>query len=382
MAYTIVIEERNNIKKIAICEDGELSEFLLYDQSKVKEGDIYLGKINKKISSANGKASYFVNVGAGDVFINAFERELEDLEAHEGQDIVLQIAQEAHSEKSPRGVRFLQLAGENVVLCPYGESVNVSSKIADEEKRKKLLDLVNSEDSNVGWIVRTHAETASDDEIISEMQLLKKRFNDIITKAKSIKAPAILWSNDFNVVDIVNRKGEDLQKIVVNSHLMENELGKDYPIEYNANPFEEYGIGEQTSQALQKCVKLRNGGRIFIEETKALVAIDVDSGGASAQGGIGKLNNEAAAEIAKQIVLRNLSGKIVIDFAGFSEPKFLNEAIAILERNLKKDASKSRVLGVTKAGSVEILRGRRHPSLRELLTVPCASCQGTGRIEK
>lgn len=384
MLDMIVEENHDNIKMIAGLYKGILRELVVYDAANANEGDIYLGKIVKKIATANGKAGYFVTVGKGDVFINAQEHELEDLNAHEGQDVVLQIAQEARAEKNARGVRFLQLAGENAVFCPYGSGVNISNKIEDEEKRQRLFDMVveNSTDGEGGWIVRTHALESDDKAIIAEMTDLRNRFQAIMAKAKTEKAPAVLFMQDNGLADMIYRNESTLTKIIVNNHKLENELEKTGIVEYNANGFEEYGIDEQIGEALEKEVKLKCGGRIFIEETKALTAIDVDSGGCSVQGGISRLNSEAANEIVRQIILRNLAGKIVIDFAGFTEFKFLKDYLDILEHGLRDDVAKSRVLGVSKAGNVEILRSRRRPSLSNIFMDECPTCQGLGRVEK
>ena len=154
------------------------------------------------------------------------------------------------------------------------------------------------------------------------------------------------------------------------------------PVEYSTKPFEEYGIEEALQNALEKCVKLPSGGRIFIEETKAFVAIDVDSGEGTTQGNFGLLNQEAAKEIANQIMLRNLSGKIIVDFAGLTEFKFLKNILDVLRAELASDSVKTQVLGVSYAGNVEIIRQRKHPTLRDIFTEECASCQGTGRVEK
>ena len=111
------------------------------------------------------------------------------------------------------------------------------------------------------------------------------------------------------------------------------------------------------------------------------MAIDVDSGGKRSVGDIDSLNIEAAKEIARQIRLRNLSGKIIIDFAGSSEYRFMKKVLEVLEEELADDICHSRVLGLSRAGNVEILRQRRRPSLRDLYTVECQTCSGTGRVE-
>ena len=149
-----------------------------------------------------------------------------------------------------------------------------------------------------------------------------------------------------------------------------------------AEPFAEYGLEEAISEALQKTVRLKSGGRIHIEETRACVAIDVDSGDDKSNGSITRLNSEAAVEIARQIRLRNLSGKIIVDFAGSSEYKFLKPVIEELENALAEDPHRAKVLGLSRGGNVEIQRVRRRPTLSDVLTTECETCQGTGRVAK
>ena len=135
-------------------------------------------------------------------------------------------------------------------------------------------------------------------------------------------------------------------------------------------------------EATEKYVRLPSGGRICIEEARACVAIDVDSGEDRSNGSISHLNIEAAKEIAKQIRLRNLAGKIIIDFAGSSEYRFIKPVLEVLNEELKKDSVKSSVLGLSRAGNVEIVRVRRRPSLSDIFTTECECCQGTGRVSK
>lgn len=383
MLDEIIAEYKNNVKKIAGFKNGVLSEYVVQDETKPNEGNIYLGKITKKIQTANGKEGYFVNIGAGrDAFINAQEKELEDLEAHEGLDVIVQVSQEQRAEKGARMVRFLHMAGTDLVYCPYGSEIEISNKITDEEKREEIYNLVAENSEYGGWIIRTHAAEARKEAILSEIESLQKDFDELIAQAKKAKAPCLLMAKDNILHEIINRNQKTLKRVVVDNHLLEQELKDLVEVEYDAAAFETAGIEDLLPEALLKTVKLKCGGRIFIEETKAFVAIDVDSGEGTAQGSLGRVNQEAAEEIARQIVLRNLSGKIIIDFAGIAEFKFLKNAIDILQKCLADDYAKAKVLGLSRAGNVEILRMRRKPSLSDLLTEECPSCFGTGRVEK
>lgn len=383
MLDELLVEEKNGVKRLAGFQNGKLCEFVILDEAKANEGNIYLGKICKKIQTANGKEGYFINIGGNrDAFINAEEKELEDLKAHEGQDVVVQVVQEQRAEKGARMARFLHLAGVNLVYCPYGDEIEISAKISDEDKREELYHLMLENCEEGGWIVRTHAAEEKNDDIIKEMQDLKTLFLQILAKAKSSKAPCLLLAKDNILQEVISRNLQSLQRIVVNNHLVKESLGASLPVDYAVAPFEEAGVDEMLNEALQKSVRLKCGGRIIIEETRACTAIDVDSGEGTAQGGLGRLNQEAAYEIARQIILRNLSGKIIIDFAGISEFKFLKNAIDILEDQLADDFARARVLGLSRGGNVEILRMRRRPSLNDLLTMECPTCLGTGRVEK
>ncbi len=383
MIDKIVVEEKGSVKKIAGLCNGKLAELVVSDKNNAGEGDIFVGKIVKKIKTANNHEGYFVNIGdEKEAFINASERELEDLHANEGQDIIVQVVQEKRAEKGAKLSRFLQLVGQYVVFCPYGCEIQISSKITDEEKREKLFDWASDNLAEGGWIVRTEAADVDFDKILGESKVLESAFADVINKAKSAKAPEKLFCRDNALTEMINRNISFLQTVVVNSHLLEDELKEKVNVEYDAKAFANAGIDEMIGEALAKVVKLKCGGRVIIEETKAFVAIDVDSGDGCLQGNVGLLNKEAAEEIARQIVLRNLSGKIVIDFAGITDFKYLRNIIDTLNNGLADDPMKATVLGLTRAGNVEIIRSRRRPTLADLFTEECASCRGTGRVEK
>lgn len=383
MIDKILVEQKNNVKKIACLDNEELVEFFVVDENKASEGNIYLGKISKKIVTANNKTAYFVNIGdSREAFINAEEKNLEDLEALEGQDVVVQVSQEQRAEKGARLVRFLRLAGIYLVYDPYGEEINISNKIEDNEIREDLFGFVSQNIKSGGFTIRTSAKNAKKEDILEEMRFLEDLFCSIVDKAKSTKAPCLLYVKDNVIEEIISRQHIDLQKIVVNSHVLEDEFSKIANVEYDKDVFKNNGIEEKICEVLQKEVRLKCGGRINIEETKAFVSIDVDSGEGYTQGGFNRLNNEAAVEIAKQIILRNLSGKIIIDFAGVSDYKFLKNSIEILKKELDNDVCKARVLGLSRAGNVEILRNRRRPSLQDLFSEECPTCKGTGRVER
>lgn len=384
MSVKLIFEQNNQNCRLAILNNGELAEVEFFDESRAHEGNIYLGRIVKKIELANGKTGYFLDIGdKRDAFINSEEPELEDLAAAEGQSVVVQVCQERRAEKGAKLTRALQFVGENLVYCPYRMDVEVSSKIDDKMRIDALAALVGENmTGQEGWIIRTSAAEAADEDILSEMETLRCRFDDVLEMTKQVKSPALLRERNNCLEDAYLRNRKYLEKIVLNNHNLEAKYKDKAEVEYCASPFEEYGIDEAIEEALQKEVRLKNGGRITIEETRACVAIDVDSGEDNGKGNLGRLNIEAAFEIAKQIRLRNLSGKIIVDFAGTSDYKYLKNAIDVLEQEMRKDYIKSTVFGLSRGGNVEIVRVRRRPTLRNVMTEECPTCRGTGCVEK
>ena len=383
-ADMIVYENKNQVIRVAGLNNGVLETLEIADLNKAAEGNIYLGRITKKVELANGKTGYFVNIGdIREAFINAEEYGRDDLNANEGQEVVVQVAQEQRAEKGAKLVRSLQFVGRNLVYCPYRMNIEVSSKIADKLRADELkTQVLENMTGQEGWIVRTSAVYADKQTLAEEMEALRAQFDGVRQKAKTAKAPLLLMERNNLLAEAINHNQETLRKVVVNDHNLEKILADDFEVEYNASPFAEQGLEDAILEALQKEVRLKNGGRITIEETRACTAIDVDSGEDDGQGSIGRLNIEAAEEIVRQIRLRNLSGKIVIDFAGVSEYRYLKNAIEVLEDRLSRDYIRASVYGLSRAGLVEISRMRRRPSLQDVLTAQCRSCCGTGRVEK
>ena len=185
MLEEIVYQEKNGLKQVAGLCGGELREFAVQDDAKANEGNIYLGRITKKIQTVNGKEGYFVNIGmVREAFINAEESGLEDLKAHEGQDIVVQVVQEQRAEKGARLGRFLNFAGVYLVYRPYGDEIEISSKIEDEDKRESLYQLIAVHTEEGGFVVRTQAAEASKEDILNEKKALEDKFEAVLARAK------------------------------------------------------------------------------------------------------------------------------------------------------------------------------------------------------
>lgn len=384
-ARKIVYDKNENATGLAIYDDKALMEIDIFDAKRALEGSIFLARIDKKIKLANDRFGFLVDIGEGrEAFLNSFEPALKEANMSEGQSVVVQVAQEKHAEKGAKVVRNIQLAGTYVVFCPFKYEIDVSNKIDDIEKAEKLKEAVkNHAQANEGWVLRTLSVEATENQILDEMDSLRATYENIRKKARSENAPAKLYAKENPLFEYVRRYRDSLTEVVVDTPNLAKEVSEIFSgtITVQKDGFEAFGVDDEIVDALNKTVKLKNGGALKIEETSACVAIDVDSSGVNAGGAIESLNIEAAKEIARQIRLRNLAGKIVIDFAGSSEYRFMKRVMEILEEELADDASHSRILGLSRAGNVEILRQRRRPTLRDLYTIECPTCQGSGRVE-
>ncbi|MBQ8750721.1 MAG: ribonuclease E/G [Alphaproteobacteria bacterium] len=385
-ADTIIYEKSGIDACLAVLNEGKLTEFELFNETGTQEGNVYLGRIIKKIDLAEGKFGFMVNIGdEKEAFMNSQEKGLLEVNMTEGQCVVVQVSKTGHSEKGAKLVRAIQIPGTYLVYRPFGSYVDVSLKINNEEKVKELQDAVlkNVGQNQEGWVVRTAAENVDINVVIEEMQLLREIYENIRVKARSATAPAILYAKENPLFDLIRRYKDSLTKVIVNDHNLESKVSSIFNGEviYSKDPSEEYGVQDMLQLAMQKTITLPNGGQIHIEETKALVAIDVDTKGLVARGDTDSFNKEAAIEIARQIILRNLSGKIMIDFAGSNEYRFMRSVIDTLEEALAGDYHGARVLGLSKAGNVEILRRRIGKTLLEQFSVECPTCRGTGRVE-
>ena len=384
-AEKIVYDHNDASFGLAVFDESGLMEIDIYTEKRAVEGNVYLGRIVKKINLANDKYGFMVNIGDGcEAFLNSYEPALKEANMSEGQSVVVQVAQEKRAEKGAKVVRNVQLVGKYLVYCPFKYDVEFSRKIEDVEKAEKYRKLVKDKCvGQEGWILRTLSVDAEEADVVAEMTELRDTYENIRKKARTSAAPALLYEKESPLFEYIRRYKDTLKEVVVDTPKMQAEVEAmfDGVVTLQKEGFEEYGVEDAIVEALNRTVKLKHGGELHIEETRACVAIDVDSAGVHNVGDIDALNLEAAREIARQIRLRNLAGKIVIDFAGSSEYRFMKSVIDVLEEELADDASHSRVLGLSRGGNIEILRQRRRPTLRDLYTVECPTCSGTGRVE-
>jgi len=319
-----------------------------------------------------------------------------------GQDVVVQIAKEPLGKKGARITSHVALPGRFLVYMPTIDHIGVSRKIASAENRSRLRRLVGEARGSYpgGFIVRTAAGGATDDEIRTDIEFLGKTWNEIKQKNDERKAPALLH-RDLNLVERILRDyvSDDFTGIWIDS---EEEFGKVVEFVSRFQPklvnkvklytkeqpiFEEFGIQHELDKALRAKVWLKSGGYIVINHTEALVAIDVNTGKFVGKGStrledtIVKTNLEAVKEIVRQIRLRDLGGIIVVDFIDMEERRNREKVLSALQLALEQDKAPSKALSFNEFGLVCITRKRTKQALERVLCQPCPYCTGSGMVK-
>jgi Rne/Rng family ribonuclease len=319
----------------------------------------------------------------------------------QGQEILVQIAKEPIAKKGARITSHIALPGRFLVFMPTVNHVGVSRKIWSEEERQRLKRILISErgEASGGFIVRTAAENASEDELRADLRFLISLWNEIKQRAESAKAPALIY-HDLNLVERILRdqvsesfstiwvdSESDYERIVRFLNRFQPSLVRRVKLYTKETPlFEQFGVQDEISKALKSKVWLKSGGSIVINQTEALVAIDINTGKyvgktARLEDTILKTNLDAIPEIVRQIRLRDLGGIIVIDFIDMDERKNRHKVMQALEEELKNDRAPSKVLQFNDFGLVAITRKRVKQSLERTLSVQCTVCAGTGMVK-
>jgi len=319
----------------------------------------------------------------------------------QGQEILVQIAKEPIAKKGARITSHIALPGRFLVFMPTVNHVGVSRKISSDEERQRLKRILVSEKGAVsgGFIVRTAADGASEDDLRADIRFLISLWTEIKQRSDTAKAPALIY-HDLNLVERILRDqvSDNFSTIWVDTEVeyerivrflerFQPSLVRRVKLYTKETPlFEQFGIQDEITKALKSKVWLKSGGSIVINQTEALVAIDINTGKyvgktARLEDTILKTNLDAIPEIVRQIRLRDLGGIIVIDFIDMDERKNRNKVMQALEDELKSDRAPSKVLQFNDFGLVAITRKRVKQSLERTLSIQCSICAGTGMVK-
>jgi ribonuclease G len=319
----------------------------------------------------------------------------------EGQEVLIQIAKEPIGKKGARITSHIALPGRFLVYMPTVNHVGVSRKIASDEERQRLKRIVTSERENGlgGFIVRTAAVNIKEEDLRADIRFLKHLWAEIKTRTENSKSPALIY-HDLNLVERVLRDQvnadfsqiwvdteDEYERVVRFANRFQPSLVRRIKLYTKDTPlYEQFGIQEEINRSLKSKVWLKSGGHIVINQTEALVAIDVNTGKfvgktQRLEDTIVKVNVDAIKEIVRQVRLRDLGGIIVIDFIDMDERKNRQKVMMALEEALRNDRAPSKVLQFNDFGLVAITRKRVKQSLERTLGESCPYCTGAGFVK-
>ncbi len=437
MTSEIIINTNPRETRVALLENNTIVE--LYIEYKKYEGilgNIYKGKVIKVLP---GMQVAFVDIGLGkagflyvsdiDVFdiMDEYEREMRGnnnvLEENEtdfrkagisrrdvkpypieeilqkGQEIIVQVSRNPIGTKGARITSYIALPGHLLVFMPTVDQVGVSRRIESEAERKRLKKVVQEIKSpGCGYIVRTVSEGKDKDELLADVNFLTRLWQNIKQKSEKAPAPSLIYRD----IDLISRTirdlySRDVERVIIDS---QEEYERCLELVNSYSPdikpritlyegkepiFDAYGLEMEIGRALGRKIWLKSGGYIIIEQTEALVAVDVNTGKyvgkRDPEETTLKTNLEAVKEIVYQLRLRNIGGIIIIDFIDMEKTESKEKVFNSLEQALKADRSRTNILKISELGLVEMTRKRVRENLCRILCSPCPYCEGRGRIK-
>lgn len=407
--------------RVAVVENGAVQD--LYIERTLERGlvgNIYAGRVARVLP---GMQSAFIDIGleraaflhVADVHVNGGSGNRNDSAppmpierlVFEGQTLMVQVIKDPIGTKGARLSTQISIAGRMLVFLPQDDHIGISQKIGSHDLREQLRTRMNAlagkpEDGSPynggGFILRTNAEDATDEELGDDISYLRKTWGAI--REKSFKSPAgTLLHQDLSLVERVLRDlaNDSTQSIRIDSRMQYDQLvafgteftpgsvGKLLHYKGERPIFDLYNIDEEISRALARRVDLKSGGYLIIDQTEALTTIDVNTGGyvgaRNFDDTIFKTNLEATQAIARQLRLRNLGGIIIIDFIDMTREEHQAQVLGELRKQLARDRTKITVSGFTQLGLVEMTRKRTRESLAHMLCEPCPTCEGKGQVK-
>jgi ribonuclease G len=405
----IIVSNSCHETRIAVMENGKLVElFLERPVEKRVEGHIYKGKV---MNILPGMQAAFIDIGLEK---NAFLYVDDALPSHklqlgganpsireilkEGQEIIVQVIKEPTGTKGARVTTRISLPGRFLVYMPNDQYYGISRRIESGEERDRLRQIAHSlcKDEE-GVIIRTAAEGATDLELQKDVEFLREKWKLVLQLGRNRKPPLLLYHD----LDLISRIARDLVTEDVDEFLIDDieeykkvlsQLGDLAPglkekikhYSHRTSLIDLAHLEAEIEKALKRKVWLKSGGYLVIDQTEALTVIDVNTGkytgSQNLEATVFKTNLEAAKEIARQLRLRDIGGIIIIDFIDMRGAVHREEIIHLLTQEIKKDRTKSHILGFTQLGLLEMTRKKARQNIHEILMRPCPACEGRGKI--
>jgi ribonuclease G len=387
--------------RVAEVRDGRLFDFDLERDTRLL-GNIYKGLVENIVP---GMDAAFVDIGlkrnallyVGDILGATPGANISQL-IKPRQEILVQVARPPVGTKGARVTTRLSLPGRSAILVTGSDTAGVSKRIESEEERARLRRIADRlRPLDHGLILRTEAEGATEAQISVDVASLVRQLAALIARARDLNAPAIVHE-DLGLLGRIarDRLSDDVSAIYLDSRpVLENFLAQIrgfaptlarlvQPYSEATPIFEKFGVARDIETAGNRTVPLAGGGSLVIDEAEALTAIDINTGSNVSRRGLNETvvatNLEAAAEIARQLRLRDLGGIVVVDFIDMERTRDRVKVYGALEAALKDDRNRTRIVQISPSGLVEMTRRRETQSLLKALNEPCPTCEGVGMI--
>jgi len=404
--------------RVALLEDGRTVEVLHERRGRQGlVGNVYLGRVHRVLP---GMHAAFLSIGLErDAFlyvqdvqprvVEADGEQMEDEGAgperpriedllREGQELVIQVTKDPLAGKGPRVTANIALPGRLLVCIPGARGVGVSRRITQDEVRERLRGILEAFPPGSGWIARTAAEGCGELDFEEDRRYLEELAARIRRKAESGGAPLLIHRElDLPLRSVRDLVTPDFSAIRVDEAATHGRIVEflsaaapallpRVELDEGSEPlFSRLAVETEIENALKNRVALKSGGSVVIQQTEALVAIDVNTGKFVGSGALEETvfatNLEAVGEIARQIRLRDLGGILVVDFIDMEDPEHRREVFERFEKELARDRARTRLLQISEFGLVEITRQRTRGNLERTLTRSCPCCGGNGRVK-
>ena len=429
MKREIIINVEELETRVAVLENGRLEEFMVeHDESERLVGSVFKGRIQ---NLENDLQAAFVDIGLKkNAFLHYWDM-VPDVDAlmddddegrkgggrnknrqsrlsneeiakrfPPGSEIIVQVTKGPISTKGPRITANLSIPGRYLVMMPGTKVRGVSKKIGDAAERKRLKQILDRLPlpENVGLVVRTVGQGASAKAFAHDLRNLLSIWNEMQGNIKHLRTPCCI----FQEPDLCERVvrdwlTEDVDGIVIDDEESFNNMrevcarisrrarSKIHRFEGMTGIFDHYGLERQLHEAFARQVPLKSGGYLVIDETEALIAVDVNTGhhkgSGSQEEAILEVNLEAVEEVARQLRLRNIGGLVILDLIDMKSRKHQNQVVKALKQALRRDRARTNVLNISELGLLEMSRQRQEESILSMLTSKCPYCQGHGVVK-
>lgn len=428
MKREIIINVEELETRVAVLENGRLEEFMVeHDESERLVGSVFKGRIQ---NLENDLQAAFVDIGLKkNAFLHYWDMvpdvdalmdddddgrrggrgknrqsRLSDEEIAKrfppGSEIIVQVTKGPISTKGPRITANLSIPGRYLVMMPGTKVRGVSKKIGDAKERQRLKQILDRLPlpENVGLVVRTVGQGASAKAFAHDLRNLLSIWNEMQANIKNLRTPCCI----FQEPDLCERVvrdwlTEDVDGIVIDdeasfdnmrevcARISRRARSKIHRFEGMTGIFDHYGLERQLHEAFARQVPLKSGGYLVIDETEALIAVDVNTGhhkgSGSQEEAILEVNLEAVEEVARQLRLRNIGGLVVLDLIDMKSRKHQNQVVKALKQALRRDRARTNVLSISELGLLEMSRQRQEESILSMLTSKCPYCQGHGVVK-